>query len=650
MNKFEYNKLTPFKWFVLENFPFIEEDFDALTNWQVFCKLGKEMNKIINSVNISGEQVETLTTAFNDLQNYVNNYFNNLDVQEEINNKLDKMAEDGTLLSILLNYINIERVYNTFQDLINDNTLVNNIKVKTLGYYEINDGGNCNYYITNEINNNIIQIPLNNGLYANPIVSNLINVKCVGAKANNETNDTNIIQECLNKYNIVYLPKGVYNVTELSLNSNNIILGDGNNTVLSSISDGDGIIKIINGFNQKVKDIHLQGNNNNIDGILLNRIEQTSIDSNEIIENVKIEFCNNGININSTYVRSCFILNCNISNNKKDGIIILGTDNFIENTLSYWNKGNGIHIKDGASNKINNSKTFGNSLNGLLINASAVQISNVESQDNYQHGLLNYQCWGNNYTNVTISTNGVDNINGSNYANILFENSYDCNFNGVIVNRNTPKAKIMHSKFGLKIKNSYNINVDTKLHLLNIGLTPFDNENLNVSNKISINNVNYNLKNIYQDKFIGKEGDISGLSQILTQSNARVNSDGSFNCNLIENSQNMVIGNNSTIDGTGFISVYGEIDITNNEKNISLYVNGSNNKPEQSNISGIISFINSSGGLISSSNEVYGKNSFAIDSVIPENTTKIRYTINYRPTILNLNGVYSVNDIKLAIY
>ena len=35
---YKYKKLYPFKWFVLENFPFIEEDFDAITNWQLFCK------------------------------------------------------------------------------------------------------------------------------------------------------------------------------------------------------------------------------------------------------------------------------------------------------------------------------------------------------------------------------------------------------------------------------------------------------------------------------------------------------------------------------------------------------------------------------------------------------------------------------------
>ena len=104
MNKFEYKNLTPFKWFVLENFPFIEADFDALTEWQLFCKLGKEINKIIDSQNIVGEQAENLTNAFNNLKNYVDNYFDNLDVQEEINNKLNEMAEDGTLQEIIGKY------------------------------------------------------------------------------------------------------------------------------------------------------------------------------------------------------------------------------------------------------------------------------------------------------------------------------------------------------------------------------------------------------------------------------------------------------------------------------------------------------------------------------------------------------------------
>lgn len=111
MDKFNYKKLTPFKWFILENFPFIEADFDALTEWDLFCKLGKEINKIIDSQNLIGQEMENVTNAFIDLQNdyiekfnnlqeYVNNYFNNLDVQDEIDNKLNEMAESGQLQEI----------------------------------------------------------------------------------------------------------------------------------------------------------------------------------------------------------------------------------------------------------------------------------------------------------------------------------------------------------------------------------------------------------------------------------------------------------------------------------------------------------------------------------------------------------------------
>lgn len=91
---FKYYKLTPFKWFILENFPFIEADFDALTNYELFCKIGKEMNKIIEATNLSGEQVEALTE-------FINNFFDNLDLQDEVNNKLDEMAQDGTLAEII---------------------------------------------------------------------------------------------------------------------------------------------------------------------------------------------------------------------------------------------------------------------------------------------------------------------------------------------------------------------------------------------------------------------------------------------------------------------------------------------------------------------------------------------------------------------
>lgn len=103
--KYDYKKLTPFKWFVLQNFPFIEADFDAITNYQLFCKVVEYLNKTIESMNTTGEVVEEFTQKFIDLQNFVNDYFNNLDVQDEINNKLDQMTQSGELSNLIKPYL-----------------------------------------------------------------------------------------------------------------------------------------------------------------------------------------------------------------------------------------------------------------------------------------------------------------------------------------------------------------------------------------------------------------------------------------------------------------------------------------------------------------------------------------------------------------
>ena len=158
MNKFEYKNLTPFKWFVLENFPFIEADFDALTEWQLFCKLGKEMNKIIDSQNVVGTEMEKFSQAFIELQNYVNNYFENLDVQDEINNKLNQMAESGQLADIILQYLKLAGVlaFDTVENMKNGDNFVNGSIVRTLGKEQYNDGYGSFYKIRTILNTDTI--------------------------------------------------------------------------------------------------------------------------------------------------------------------------------------------------------------------------------------------------------------------------------------------------------------------------------------------------------------------------------------------------------------------------------------------------------------------------------------------------------------
>ena len=61
--------------------------------------------EVIPTVNNNSEVSRELQAKFVELQSYVENYFENLDVQEEINNKLDQMAEAGTLEEIIIDYL-----------------------------------------------------------------------------------------------------------------------------------------------------------------------------------------------------------------------------------------------------------------------------------------------------------------------------------------------------------------------------------------------------------------------------------------------------------------------------------------------------------------------------------------------------------------
>ena len=99
------NNLSPFKLCVLQNFPFIEADFDAVTNYQLLCKVVEYLNNVIDNNNKQNENITQLEQNFINLYNYVKNYFDNLDVQDEINNKLDELIISGKFGLYLQNYI-----------------------------------------------------------------------------------------------------------------------------------------------------------------------------------------------------------------------------------------------------------------------------------------------------------------------------------------------------------------------------------------------------------------------------------------------------------------------------------------------------------------------------------------------------------------
>lgn len=200
LNKYDYHKLTPFKWFVLENFPFIEADFDAITNYKLYCKIVEYLNKVIDSQNNVGQEVENLSQAFINLQNYVNNYFENLDVQEEINNKLDEMAEQGTLQEIITAYLQIRGLlaFNNVNEMINSTNLVNGSFAVTYGYSELNDGGKSYYKIRNITNEDIVDGTHIIAMSNNQLVAELINSFEINPENFSGANDTEKVQNAIN--------------------------------------------------------------------------------------------------------------------------------------------------------------------------------------------------------------------------------------------------------------------------------------------------------------------------------------------------------------------------------------------------------------------------------------------------------------------
>ena len=89
---------SPFRRFVTTIGVFPTAFTDAMTYYECLAYLVKYLEEtVIPAVNNNAEAVEELQELYIQLKSYVDNYFDNLDLQEEVNNKLDEMAESGEL-------------------------------------------------------------------------------------------------------------------------------------------------------------------------------------------------------------------------------------------------------------------------------------------------------------------------------------------------------------------------------------------------------------------------------------------------------------------------------------------------------------------------------------------------------------------------
>lgn len=193
----------PFRFWCQSVLPLVYDD--SLSYYELLCKVVAYLNHCIADLNKMGKDVNGLYGAYVKLQDYVNNYFDNLDVQEEINKKLDEMAENGQLEQVIEQFLkfNTFRVFETFAKMVESKGLYNGEYVSVLGHYTADDGGACSYLITDS-QTDFTVATATEGLYAHPVITtNEVNAVVFGLAAEVEDNTPNLsaaVKYC-KKYN-----------------------------------------------------------------------------------------------------------------------------------------------------------------------------------------------------------------------------------------------------------------------------------------------------------------------------------------------------------------------------------------------------------------------------------------------------------------
>lgn len=280
-----------FRNWVLQNFPFLEDDFDALTDYELFCKMVEYMKKSLEKIKEYQQELDVFNAKLDEFQHY----FDNLDVQEEINNKLDEMAASGELADIIAQYLGLAGVlaYNTVAEMKEAENIVNGSICKTLGYASVNDKGGAYYKVRTILNTDTIDEALIIALADENLVAELVNTGVNNIKVFND----NIAIGIANS-NKLYLNDDTYELeVESTIEASNVeIIGNG-----SKIYTESNVTNIFDLNNVVIKDVEFKETNisDNTKNILFtgknikleNCIIESTIGYQGEIENIEFYNC-----------------------------------------------------------------------------------------------------------------------------------------------------------------------------------------------------------------------------------------------------------------------------------------------------------------------------------------------------------------------
>ena len=387
------------------------------------------------------DTVEEYIGKFNDLHDYVEDYFDNLDVQEEINNKLDDMVEDGTLQEIITAYIQSNVAW-TFDDVAEMQTATNLVVgsyAHTLGFHSIGDNGGAYYVIRakeeNETENGITTFEIGDTLIAEYVKYGNVSLNSLGVSST-VANNSPIINYAVSNFPegtkfVLYPASANYVCTSaIDLNSKAFYFESVQSSEYDRVSDvtlqftaSDGFINTVNAT---FKDLCICGNTSTPDN--------SGIKGGGNISNCTVCYFRQGINGN---YKQAFITECNLHNNTNAIINIV--DSRVTNNTINNNRGNGVLLQAGANdNIITDNKIEWNTLYGVnAYNADHLVVTNNVIDRSGKSGIyIGGNLSANSvYTNNVLRRNGAEST-GADSSNIQINGSY----NSLVISNNVTQT------------------------------------------------------------------------------------------------------------------------------------------------------------------------------------------------------------------
>lgn len=98
-----YTGQAKFRFWCQKVLPIVYDD--SLSYYELLNKVVAYLNNVINDVANVETNVAEMYDVYTKLLEWIDNYYENLDIQEEVDDKLDRMADDGTLTRLIAAFL-----------------------------------------------------------------------------------------------------------------------------------------------------------------------------------------------------------------------------------------------------------------------------------------------------------------------------------------------------------------------------------------------------------------------------------------------------------------------------------------------------------------------------------------------------------------